>query len=268
MHDPPGVPPWFGHYHPGPQDYLHRDQWIESLPHCRGLYTLSRRLRDWLADRVPVPVESLIHPAGTPNAYFDPSRYLQNPRPRLVQVGGWLRRYHSVYRLHTTRLQKAVIHLRRPWFDYSQRMDLQALPTTDLLDTVEEVPYLTPDGYDRLLAENIVFLDLYDSSANNAIIECIVRGTPVVVNHLDAVVEYLGADYPLYFDSLTEAAAKAENNDLVLAAHAYLMNSPIRPQLTGEHFLRSVAESEIYQALQTEGRPKWPSLPHPPGAAS
>ena len=52
--------------------------------------------------------------------------------------------------------------------------------------------------YDKLLAENVVFINLVDASAINTLIECIVRNTPIIVNKLPAVVELLGDKYPLY----------------------------------------------------------------------
>ena len=56
--------------------------------------------------------------------------------------------------------------------------------------------------YDQLLEKNIVFIELIDASANNTILECIVRNTPIIVNKIEPVVEYLGDDYPLYFENL------------------------------------------------------------------
>jgi len=117
------------------------------------------------------------------------------------------------------------------------------------LDSVEISPYLHNDAYDDLLSENLVFLHLYDSSANNALIECIARGTPVLVNPLPAVIEYLGAEYPLYFDTLEEAAAKAEDDQLVTDAHHYLSSDSLRGKLAGKYFVRSFVESEIYRSL-------------------
>ena len=58
------------------------------------------------------------------------------------------------------------------------------------------------EEYDDLLSKNIIFIDLYDASANTVVVECIARKTPLLVTRLDAVIEYLGKDYPLYFDNL------------------------------------------------------------------
>jgi len=118
-----------------------------------------------------------------------------------------------------------------------------------MVDSVKKVRFLSNRNYDNLLSENIVFLDLYDSSANNAIIECIARNTPVLVNPLEPVVEYLGKEYPLYFNSLEEAAVKAEDMEQIRAAHKYLLNHPLKPKLTGEYFRESLVQSKIYQSL-------------------
>ena len=90
---------------------------------------------------------------------------------------------------------------------------------------------------------------MYDSSANNAIIESIARATPVLVNPLPAVVEYLGADYPLYFDTLEAAAKKSSDFVLLRDAHQYLLECDTRKKLTPERFRESFESSEVYQRL-------------------
>ena len=72
------------------------------------------------------------------------------------------------------------------------------------------------------MSESVVFLDLYDSIANNAVVECISRQTPILVNPIDSVVEYLGKDYPFYYYSLDEAAEKLEDDDLIKETSEYL----------------------------------------------
>ena len=109
--------------------------------------------------------------------------------------------------------------------------------------------FLDNDAYDELLSKNLVFLHLYDNSATNTIVECIVRATPCLVNRLPAVEEYLGPDYPFYFDTLEEAAEKAESMDAVQSAHRYLLEWPVSKQLSAAHFRDSFARSPIYDAL-------------------
>ena len=78
--------------------------------------------------------------------------------------------------------------------------------------------------YDTLLSKNIVFINLFDASANNTIVECIIRNTPIIVNKLPAIVEYLGNDYPLYFNTLNDVNDILENKKLIFKAHKYLVN--------------------------------------------
>ena len=100
-----------------------------------------------------------------------------------------------------------------------------------------------------MLCQNIIFLDLYDSSANNAVIECIARGTPLLINPIPAVVEYLGEGYPFYFNDLDEAAEKVKDFDLIKRTHEYLLGCDTRTKLTQEYFRDSIIESPIYQSL-------------------
>ncbi len=100
-----------------------------------------------------------------------------------------------------------------------------------------------------MLADNIVFVELYDASANNAVLECLARATPLLINPLPAVVEYLGQDYPLYFTSLAEAADKAQDSSYIYAAHEYLKTCLTRQKLSGDYFRRSFIESEVYNLI-------------------
>jgi hypothetical protein len=112
----------------------------------------------------------------------------------------------------------------------------------------EFLPRCSNAEYDRLLSENIVFVDLVDAVANNTVVECIARNTPVLVNPLPNVVDYLGPDYPFYFRSLEEAASKAEDYRLLQAAHQYLVEMP-KEWLKGETFCKELEASALYRSL-------------------
>jgi Polysaccharide pyruvyl transferase len=69
-----------------------------------------------------------------------------------------------------------------------------------------EVKHLGPldnDDYDALISDSnsVIFLHLIDASAVNTVIECLARGTPLIVNRHPAVEEYLGKEYPLFYSS-------------------------------------------------------------------
>lgn len=252
VHNPPGIPEWH-EYYSAPQVMFATSTWRESVPSCRGLLTLSQTMACWLRQRTGLPVVALLHPTEIPEVRFDWLRYTQNPQPKVIQVGWWLRRFRSVYELPVSHLQRAVLTPVLPErdADFRQAVLRDTSRATRILapeDSVLNLPYQTSEGFDNLLAENLVFLHLYDSVCNNTVIECIVRETPVLVNPLPSVVEYLGPEYPLYFDTLAEAGKKAEDSTLIRAAHEYLRALPKHP-FTAEHFRRSLAESDLYKAL-------------------
>ena len=101
------------------------------------------------------------------------------------------------------------------------------------------------DEYDKLLENNIVFIDLYNSSANNTILECIIRNTPIIVNKLEAVVEYLGEDYPMYFNDLSEIP---ELLNKIQDAHDYLKVMD-KSEFTMNYFYKKLLTSINYNYI-------------------
>jgi hypothetical protein len=226
--------------------------WRESWPFCRGLFTLSRSMRDWLAARVDVPVVALHHPTEFCNTRFCWDRYLAAGQ-RVVQVGWWLRRLASIHFLPLPKARKAFLIpqagaglSRFGAVLEAERLHAGAPPTPEW--NVHWIPYQSTAEYDAILASSVIFLDLYNAVANNAVIEAIVRATPVLVNPLPAVREYLGEDYPLYYETLDEAATKASDPTVVRNAHEYLRAKDMS-FLSGETFCRELASSEMYRGL-------------------
>jgi hypothetical protein len=256
LHNPPRIPDWFNMNGQSPSDILRTPCWQQSMASCCGIFTLSNYLKHWLEQRVPVPVCSLYHPTEIPETQFSPLKFRQNKQKKIVQIGWWLRKFESLYRLRVQGFGKLLLDLGQGWIDDIRNVELAGVGQPEI-DSVELSPYLDNQQYDELLSQNIAFLHLYDSSANNALIECIARATPVLINPLPAVLEYLGPDYPFYFHTLAEAARKAEDTSLVLAAHEYLRQPALRQKLTGEYFLRSLVHSEIYRQLPEARATYW-----------
>lgn len=246
VHNPPGVPRWHD-YQSSPQAVLDRTSFRESLPCCLGLFTLSDYLRRWLAPKVPVPVDSLIHPTEIPAVRFSRDAFLAESRPAVIQVGWWLRRLHSIHRLRAGRYRKIMLAVSHRYFQDMLRRDREQSPLTgEQLASVEVSPFVSDNEYDRLLSRNVVFCDLFDSSANNIVIECMARDTPILVNRLPAVEEYLGHDYPLFFSTLDEAAEKLARKESVLAAHDYLRGLS-KARFSQHVFRESLLRSEVYR---------------------
>jgi hypothetical protein len=260
FHNPFGFPDWFPE---GPMisSMIQSRQFLDSLEHCVGLFTVSGELARQLRERLNVPVSALVHPTEIPQTLFDFDAFLSNPEKKIVSIGWWLRRTLSIYYLpldRTSPYRKVRLKLSDPLTETTSR----GLARIEFVkewssrrleqrfkENTQELPYLPSSGYDKLLSNNVVYLDLFAAGANNAVVECIARGTPLLVNPLPAVVEYLGQDYPLYFGSLEEAAAKASDFDLIGRAHLHLMKSPTRKRLSQKDFLQAFRKCEVYERL-------------------
>lgn len=261
VHNPQNMPYWF-HYEEAPQSIFRKAIWQESLEHCQGLFTFSDYHAIWLREQTGKPVSVLTHPTEIPERQFKLDRFLANPQKKIVQIGWWLRRLSAIYELPLARnnpLDYQKIRLVPLFFDNAdvyleklieKELDLLevSLPQAFKENTREEM-HLSNSEYDELLCSNLAFVCLYDANANNAVIECIARATPLLVNPLPAVVEYLGEAYPLYFNDLDEAAEKALDLDLIERAHDYLKVCPTRARLDRDYFLRTFKNSEVYRSL-------------------
>jgi hypothetical protein len=71
----------------------------------------------------------------------------------------------------------------------------------NLINSVEKSVKLSNYDYDDILSKNVVFLHLIDGSAINTLNECIVRNTPIFINKHPSVVELLGENYPLFYET-------------------------------------------------------------------
>ena len=103
--------------------------------------------------------------------------------------------------------------------------------------------------YDILLSENIVFFDFYDISASNLVVECIVRNTPILIKKHPATIEYLGNEYPFFFETLEEANAKANDMELINRTHEYMKTEIDVHKFTAESFVSSFFTSDVYNQI-------------------
>lgn len=260
FHNPQNMPPWF-FYNYSLQNIIAGEEFQKSLENCLGLFTLSEYHAEYLREVTGKEVSSLIHPTEIPSSLFDYEKFLKNKNKKIVNIGYWLRKLNSIYSIP---IASGNEYAKLRLIPYSSARPLEVIDgmlkkekaiygieiEQKYIDNTITKSSLSNEDYDELLSENIIFLDLYDSSANNAIIECIARATPLLVNPLPAVMEYLGEDYPFYYNSLEECAEKAEDLNLVKEAHEYLKECATRKKLSQEHFKKTFEESEVYNLLK------------------
>jgi hypothetical protein len=182
-----------------------------SLNNCICLMTCSIYIKDFLTTELKkknydIPVYALKHPTELNNIkLFTADLYEINKNKSIIQIGRQLRKMSSIFFINT--------HLKKVWLTGTKqiekikselRKECKISKINHNINSVD-IKYLhSSEEYDDLLSKNIVFIDLYDAGANNTVLECIARNTPIIVNRIQGVIEYLGKDYPLYFDNLTE----------------------------------------------------------------
>lgn len=207
-----------------------------------------------------VNVESVMHPTEVTDNVFDWDKFMQQEDRKLIQIGNWLRNVHAVYQVelppNSIVKSKAVLKNKNsenyfppPEFLDSlfatfntkgknlllnnvldickisfENMHVKGLyeHVVDMETSVNELEYVDNDRYDDLLTQNVVFIKLVDASAVNTLIECVVRNTPIMVNPVEPVVEILGPNYPLYYNTNYEASKILEDPERIRSAHEYL----------------------------------------------
>lgn len=229
-------------------EILSSREFLQSLDHCRGIFTLSEYLAEYIGHKLKFKVEisSIKHPTETPETLFSFDRFLTDRK--ILHIGNWLRRITSFYSLKA-RGYKKIMLLNPNTVTYLVRELKYCQGPIDDND-ITIMPHLGNDRYDELLAESIVFINLCDSSATNTIVECMVRHTPILVNKIQPVVEYLGKDYPFYYSSLEEAEKKIACPTLIKEAFDYLKLYPGKKELEGQHFLEIFLKSKIIHDLK------------------
>lgn len=254
MHNPPNTLPWFSDNNAFCNSILCDSFFKESLQNCKGIFTLSKYHADFIKNYIPeIPVEWFYHPTEIPELKFNYEAFLANKEKKVITIGWWLRKLNYIYLLRANGYVKMRLlpnnRSRESIFRLEKiENELYNLHITNQdRSTVKLVEFVSNDDYDKLLSENIVYLELYDSSANNLIIECMARGTPILINKLPAIVEYLGENYPLYVNSIEEADAKLQDFDLLNKAHNYLLNEQYKIKI--ENFIEKFYNSKIYKNL-------------------
>jgi len=248
-HNPHCMPLWFDSQH-SPQSILDRKVFKESLNTCKGIFVLSDYFNNWLKTQINVPVSTLYHPTEDCPIKFDFDSFVDNQEKCVIQIGYWLRNMCSIGLINTT--------YKKIWF-YGNEWARDCLKREsgqhDKCGNMDDVVFLrvSDELYDEFLSKNIGFVYVYDASANNAVIECMIRHTPLIINKHPAVVEYLGSEYPMYFNDISEVDNMLHNNKLIKQCHEYLKNNKeIQKKISGNNFIEQFAASKIIQNLESE----------------
>jgi len=239
--------PWIGIIHHtfheangenGCGNLIYTEEFKESIKYCKRIITLSEYLKKQIIDEfnknnILVQVNNLTHPTDVSDIkMFTLQNFYENKEKKIIHIGGWLRNSFVFYNTNTP-FKKAILQYDNitPPKDitnvlndkYNNNSFIQGFIQfiKECESNIEIIEKLTNNEYDTLLSKNIVFLNVFDASAVNTIIECIVRNTIIIVNRHPAIEEVLGKEYPGLYNSIHEVNYMC-SNEILEKCYKYL----------------------------------------------
>ena len=216
------------------ENLLNNETFLKSLSTCRGLIVLSKYLLNYLSDKINnVNLKFIKHPiVNIEYAKFNMDNIKNNDNLKIIQLGSQLRYLSTIFKLKTSYKKiwlpgRKDNNLLMKWL-YKESLTYNIHLDDEEIRNVEIFYTNNFKEYDYIVSNNIIIIHLINSSANNAVLELMNLNIPFFVNKLPAVVEYLGNEYPLYFDSIQNLEKIINNKELLIhnlsTATLYLKN--------------------------------------------
>ena len=236
--------------------------WKQSFPYCRGLLALSDYSAEFLRKRFPgKPVSVLRHPAEFQSEKWSPEKFTGNKARKVIQPGWYLRNLHAIYEMPETKIERLAVPFHSDQKVFQQLFEAEhkerkskGLFFECMMKTATSREDVSEAELGRMLTENIAFVNLYESNAVDVVIECIARATPLLVNPMPAVVEYLGPGYPYYMWCYDQAAEMADDEKLAWETHEYLKNMEVTKRMKPEAFRDCLLNSEVFKSAAGKAR--------------
>lgn len=259
--------PWIGiiHITPYPPKYMDNilhinnlfscDNFIKSLTSCKGLIVLSKYQLDWIRHFITYKLPKIImlyHPTEKLSNMFNLNTFISTTDSfNILLLGQQLRRITDLLDIKSHIINKKI------WLsgiinEHDRLKFLQSFiygvhlnPTTFIdFKTNVDMPYLDNwEEYDKLIQSSILVMPLFDAAANNSILECIISNTPIFVTRCYGTVEYLGSEYPMFFDDIDELnillSDKQTVFELYKLTHEYLSKMD-KTHLSYKHFYSEI----------------------------
>jgi hypothetical protein len=194
------------------------------------LYTLSKAHKEYLFNKVPAyknKLLSVFHPIQITGdeKVFDFNLFTQNRQ--IIHIGWQLRNFKKFIDLKLPQDFFKTILIKtgfeKEWDNMSHNYELDAAHK-EYITILKE---LKNTDYEKIFVNSCVFLYLEDCVVTNTVLECMKFNTPIIINKLPSIVEYLGENYPLYYENETDLANLKNSNYLfagIKKATEYLQN--------------------------------------------
>ena len=183
-------------------DIIDKNKLFDSITF---LYVLSLDHKNFIINRYPKyknKVLSNYHPIDIDNCkqseLFDISNFFLNKN--IYHIGWWLRNFTTFFNFTVPADFNKTILVKK---EFQPHFDDKFLKCA--LDKNIDVVYeLIDEEYVKIFNSSCIFCHLADCVANNIVLECIKYNTPIIINRLPSIEEYLGTEYPLFFNDETD----------------------------------------------------------------
>jgi hypothetical protein len=188
-----------------------------SLPRCRGLVVLSESNRVYLIEYLKklgwsIPVFRTFHPnIPIDLSYADSvgSKERKSLEDKVFHIGWHLRSFAAFARLKVDKHRKVLLVPKKISTEYFIRevvnKDLALAGLKPIEEYVDHFYTASNEEYQKILRWGVIFNQYLEPAGSNLISECINAEASLMINRHSAFEEYLGQDYPLFFDDEVSA---------------------------------------------------------------
>jgi len=214
---------------------LENERFIQALEYCNCLITLSQYLQDYLSLKLPnIKIITIKHPIETIKSKFSLEKFLNNKEKCLLQLGFQSRIISTIFRVSTN--YKKILLTGRNDFNENDilnrvKKEVEYLELKDLDLEEKDINMFYFDNFeefDELLINSIIIIPLWNASANNSILEIIELQVPCFITRLQSTEEYLGKDYPMFYEDVAEISEILKDSEKLVSiytkAYEYLRN--------------------------------------------
>lgn len=196
------------------------------LDKSKYIYTVSREHKKYLTrpdiiskyPNIKGKVLSVNHPI-TDNIKnrFNYDSFRTNKYKKIYHIGWWMRNLKSFNDIKLPKTYRKYMLVKRD-FECFKDIIKPALPNMEMVSHLEDKEYI------KIFQENLLFMDAFDVTASNLLLECIRCNTPIILKRLPAFEQYIGNDYPLFFNDLGDIECLNESalNIVIKQAHEHL----------------------------------------------
>jgi hypothetical protein len=223
---------------------------VRSLAYCKGIIVLSNNSLNKLRQNPiykNIKTIALKHPIESIDIKFTMDKFMANTNKCLIQLGLQDRITSTIYMINS-KYNKLWLPSRDTALNYLKHeahvLNIVPQITEILISNKVDIKYIENHAdFDNMLQTNIVIIPLFGASANNSVLEIIEMNIPAFVSRLPATEEYLGKEYPLFYNNISEVETIINDDDKLLSkineGYKYLSNMD-KTQFSYDYFNREL----------------------------